>query len=274
MPKCKSLRRLCMTALLLLSAACTDDVALKGKVPRSDPSSAWKRVVEQAGTNQGIDFDHIEKKRKKLEQYLLWASVHGQHADSWRESREDKRVAFLLNVYNAAVIHNVLRHQPLRSPDEVQVGLYRWPGAGFYRGTRYKVDEEFSTLRHIAVHDTIHRYQEPLLWVALHDGTQDSAPLQWWTGKKLQSALKKAMKKFLTTDRGLTKTSSGWAANPRFVDQGSDFTFWSDASTVCAWMVDYTSGPRKAWMQAHAEDCPLERRTPNRALDALVDPQR
>jgi hypothetical protein len=77
------------------------------------------------------------------------------------------------------------------------------------------------------------------------------------------------MKRFLASDRGLVQTPTGWAANPRFIDQGSDFLFWTSAETICAWMTKYTKGPRKAWMQAHEEDCPLERRAPNRALDGL-----
>ena len=174
---------------------------------------------------------------------------------------------YLLNVHNAAVLHNLLRHDVPKSPDDVTVGLYQWDGAGFFWGSKYKVDGEWSALRHISFHDTVSRYQEPLLWVALYDGTRDSAPLRWWKRKNLQAQLKAAMRNFVNSDRGLTETEDGWAATPLFIERADDFTFWSDASNVCAWMAGYAKGKRKAWLKEQIDNCHLTARAPDRSTD-------
>jgi hypothetical protein len=256
-------------SILLLTAlsACADRVAVEAETPEKDPSYAWQKALKDVGHKDGIDIEALKKAAPELDRYLAWAREHGQHSDNWRESKEDKRLSFLLNVHNAAVLHNLLRHGVPASPDEVQVGLYRWDQAGFYWGSKYKVDGEWSAIRHLSIHDTVSRYQEPLLWVALHDGTQDSAPLKWWPRKKLQTHLKAAMKRLINSDRGLRKDGEDWKANPLFIDRKEDFLFWSEAEDICDWMSSYAKGERKQWLQAQIGACNLESRAPERNTD-------
>ena len=169
-------------ALVLTILGCADRVAMDAASPADDPSAEWALAMQQIARSDGIDVDALRASAASLDRYLAWAGEHGQHTDNWRESKEDKRIAFLVNVHNAAVLHNLLRHDLPKSPDAVAVGWYRWPGAGFYWGSKYRVDSEWSAIRHIGFHDTVSRYQEPLLWAALHDGTKDSPRLRWWRG--------------------------------------------------------------------------------------------
>jgi len=253
-----------------LLAGCADRVEIDSAIPDRDPSKAWSTDLKKIATKGGVRFAELKNTQKGLNRFLAWASEHGQHSDTWKESKEDKRLAYLLNVHNAAVLHNLLRHDIPDSPDNVDVGLYQWDGAGFFWGSKYKVDGEWSALRHISFHDTVSRYQEPLLWVALYDGTRDSAPLRWWKRKNLQAQLKAAMRNFVNSDRGLVETADGWAANPLFIDRADDFTFWSDAGDVCEWMAGYAKGKRKAWLKEQTGHCSLTARAPDRSTDVAL----
>lgn len=246
---------------------CADRIEIDAAIPDREPSNDWSADLKKVATKKGIRFSELKSKQKNLNRFLAWASVHGQHSDTWRESKEDKRLVYLLNVHNAAVLHNLLRHDVPDSPDDVDVGLYQWDGAGFFWGSKYKVDGEWSALRHISFHDTVSRYQEPLLWVALYDGTRDSPPLGWWKRENLQAQLKTAMRKFVNSDRGLVATEGGWAANPLFIERADDFTFWTDATDICEWMAGYAKGERKTWLKEQAGNCNLTARTPNRSTD-------
>lgn len=262
-------RRTTMTSLFLglslLLSGCTDDVALTPV--KSSPERRWTSVLKKIATPSGVRFKRLQKHKPVLEAYLGWASIHGQHTNSWGESKEDKRLAFLINVHNAAVLHSLLRHDLPDRPDDVAVNLYRWPGAGLRWGTRYMVDNEWTSLNHLASHDTINRYMEPLLWIALYDGTRDAPKLQWWKQKGLQRELKRAARKFINSDRGMSKTEAGWAVNPIFIDHAADFTDWTDAQTVCEWLALYANGERKTWLEQQSPGCTLEPRPPQRGLD-------
>jgi hypothetical protein len=261
------LRRPILALLIALGIGCAEKATNVQPRNWGNPIQAWKRLMNGAVNDQGVNYAVFRNRPRAVLRYLNWAGHHGQHSDWWGESKEDKRIAHLANTYNAAVIHAVIEYDPTDSVDEIQIGLYRWPGAGFKYGLRYRVDGEWVNLHRLSQVDTVSRYQEPLLWVMFHDGTQDAPPLRWWPSKGLQAAVKKAMRAFLASDKGLSATATGWAANPLFFEREKDFLEWHDAPNLCAWMVDYTSDEREAWMRAHATDCTLERRPPNRALN-------
>ena len=121
----------------------------------------------------------------------------------------------------------------------------------------------------MATHDAVNRYQEPLLWMGLYDGTKDSPPLRWWTRakKKLQPQLKRAARAFINSERGMRQVDDEWLVNPLFIAHEHDFTYWTDASTLCEWMASYARGPRKAWLEAQGEDCDLAHWSPQRETD-------
>ena len=246
---------------------CAEDVHLKAKIPKSNPTLKWRNTLKQVATPNGVRFGALKRKRKRLNQYVAWVATHGQHSDGWTESKEDKRIAHLINAHNAMVLHNALRLGLPETPDRVDVGLYRWSEAGFYWGSRYKLDGEWSAIRHIAIHDTVNRYQDALLWMGLYDGTKDSPPLRFFTVKNLKREIKQATRAFVNSERGMSKTESGWAANPIFFRYEKDFLMWSNASNLCDWMKKYAKDERLKWLKAQGEDCALEQRPPNRNLD-------
>ena len=258
-----------LTSLL----GCAENVHLKTKAPKSNPSYRWHQLVDQVASDNGVRFDILKKRQRRLNQYVAWIGEHGQHRDGWTESKEDKRIAHLINSHNAVVLHNAIRNGLPDSPDTVDVGLYRWPEAGFYWGTRYKFDGEWSGLRHIAIHDTVNRYQDPLLWMGLYDGTKDSPPLRFFSAKELKKEIRQAARDFINSERGMSKTETGWAGNPVFFRYQDDFLFWSTATTICDWLAKYAQGERLEWLLSQGDTCTLESREANRELDRVVPVQ-
>ena len=62
----------------------------------------------------------------------------------------------------------------------------------------------------------------------------------------------------------MRKTEDGWQVNPLFIDRVRDFTYWTDASTLCEWMAGYARGPRKTLVEAQGADCMLTHWPPER----------
>jgi len=260
--------------IVSFSTGCTDDVVL---APVDKKVNAeWAAALREIASPDGIHTDKLKQHQSTLEDYLGWASIHGQHSNSWGESKEDKRLAFLLNVYNAAVLHNLLRNGLPDSPDHVNVGPYQWPGAGFFWGTRYKIDKEWTTLNHLAYHDTVNRYAEPLLWLALFDGTKDAPRLRWWTQKKrrLQPQLTRAAKRFINSDRGMSRHDGTWQVNPLLIEHQKDFIDWTGSDNLCEWMATYATGKRKKWLLEHEDNCELVARQANRSLAVHHEPSK
>ena len=266
------------TVLLLLvvgahSIGCAENVVLEGKTPKRNPSIKLQKTINAVATRKGVRYDLLQKDQAALNQYVKWMGDHGQHSDGWGESKEDRRIAHLLNSHNAAVLHNALRLGLPATPDDVSVGLYRWSKAGFYWGSRYRLDGEWSAIQHIALHDTVNRYQDPLLWMGLYDGTKDSPRLRFYTSKNLKADLKKAASNFINSKSGMKRTKTGWAANPLFFRYKKDFLFWSKADNLCEWMAKFARGKRLEWLKTQTEECALEQRKPNRKLDVAPPPK-
>ncbi len=251
-----------------LAIGCAQDVRIDQDTPARNPSKNWKKIIQKATeSSDGVNYDLISRRPKPLARYLAWVSERGQHSNWWGESREDKRIAHLANAYNAMILHTIVEHQPMTSPDDVQIGLYRWPGAGLSRGVRYRLDGEWVTPAKLRNLETVSRYQDPMLWLLFHDGTVESPPLQWWPDRGLQSRLKKTLRDLLKTEAWLSPTETGWAAHPLFFEHEEDFIEWDDKLSLCDWLSPYApAGPRE-WLELHSEDCPLERRMPDRRLN-------
>ena len=253
--------------LLGFGAGCAEKITHEVDPPRKNPSSKWQKVIRKATRDGGVDYDFLAERSRPLERYLAWVGAHGQHKDWWGESKEDRRIAHLANAHNAMVIHTIIGRRPLSSPDEIQIGLYRWPGAGLSRGVRYRLDDEWVSPAKLRNLETVSRYQDPLLWLLFHDGSKESPPLQWWPNRGLQSRLKKTLRILLKTDAWLSKTENGWAAHPLFFAHQKDFLEWDDKQSLCDWLSAYAAGEARDWLEDHAEDCPLERVEDDRRLN-------
>lgn len=252
-------------------AACADAVEIPVDLPRADPTELWLAHLESCLAPTGVDYDCIDARRPLLHHYLAWVGEHGPEADGWSEGKQKRRVAFMLNAYNAAVIEGVLRHRPLDSVRDVGAGLWSLrPGAGFFLGQKFRVDQDWQTLHVLEHQDIVGRYQDPLVHVGLNCASRSCPPLRAWREDDLHADLRAAMREWLKGD-GLQCDEAGCEVSSIFHWNEDDFLDWSTAETLCAWLEPYTAGSDRAWMKAHAEDCPLEPLPFDWSLNAVAE---
>jgi hypothetical protein len=250
---------------LALVTACTRDISVPSHAPEDDPSDAWRELFTEAVGPNGVDYDRIEEEHEVLWDYVAWVGEHGPISDHMRESKEDRRLVFLMNAYNALVIEAVLQNRPIDGVRDVQFGPWSAvDGASFFVGQRFDVDGESVSLYYLEQQRILHRYQEPLLHVGLNCASVGCPPLRFWVersrGRRLQAQLERAMREWL---RGpaLEETETGYAVSELFFWYEDDFTFWSEAENLCQYLDVFAPPEAAEWMEEHAEDCPLEQIT-------------
>lgn len=243
---------------LALATACSTAVEIPGAVPRADPTPLWLEHLDACASPEGVDYACIGRRRTLLHQYLSWVGEHGPEADQWSEGKQKRRVAFMLNAYNATVIEGVLRHWPLESVHDVGSGVWSLrPGAGFFLGEKHRIDQDWQTLYVLEHQDIINRYQDPIVHVGLNCASRSCPPVRGWTEDDLHADLRAAMREWLAGD-GLQCDGETCRASSLFSTYEDHFLDWSTAETLCAWLEPYTAGADRAWMKAHRADCPLE----------------
>ncbi len=276
------MRRALLLALLpLLAVACGRRVHVPGDAPEDDPSRAWSRVLRSAVVPEGVDYDRIDEDRDVLHEYVAWVAEHGPVMDQMRESKEDRRLAFLMNAYNALVIEAVLQERDRTGALPASVKDVRFgPWAlrdnySFFLGQRFAVDGEWISLYHLENHRILARYQDPLPHVGLNCASRGCPPVRWWTErvgrKRLQEQMGEALEDWLA-DGALQPTETGYAVSELFYWYEDDFTYWSDADNLCQYLVDYADQDAGDWMIEHFGDCPLERLEYDWALNAAGRP--
>lgn len=240
-------------------AGCAERVEVEAPRTRAMPEVAWENLLTRAAGPDGVDYELLAENRAVLRRFLSWCGEHGPDSDSMRESAEDRRIAFLVNAYNAAVLEGVLRHRPIDSVQDVRIGLYPSGGAGFFLGQRFWIDGEWIDLYHLEKQYIVARYQEPLLHVTLNCASRSCPPVRWWEASGLQQTLSSTLANWLEAGGAMVEEGDGWAVNEIFWWYEDDFLEWSDAANLCQWLAPHAVGPRRTWLDGHAGDCPLGR---------------
>lgn len=104
--------------MLLLFFSCQSQITPNFEVLASghNPSKDWEKMIEQSMSETedgsiGVDYDFVNENRDILEQYIVWLGKHGPFSDKMRIRESKKKITFLLNAYNAAVIYGVLENE-------------------------------------------------------------------------------------------------------------------------------------------------------------------
>lgn len=254
--------------LLALAAGCAERVALPQiKVDDSAPlrwSAALEKIARN-GRNQagGVDFEALAQDPSALQRYQVWVARHGPESDPMKESWEEKRLAFLINAYNAELLAGVLH---LGRPASLAPG----GAVDLFHDLAWRVDREWITLSLLHEERIRGRFQEPLVHLALYTATRDSPPLRYWASEGLYGALARQAARFLASDRGLRPVGDGFEANPLFFKYEKDFIEWGEAETLCRWMLKYARGERETWLRANAVKCPLRAFPEDHSLDQAL----
>ena len=244
----------------LLLAGCAERIAVPPGTPPAMTSKAWESLISDAVDERGlVDYALIERERDVLESWLAWASTNGPLADEWQEVSENKRLAFMINAYNASVVYAVIAKQPKESMQEIQVGIWRRPGAAFAHGLEFRIDSAWRTLDKLRNELTIIRYQEPRGHFAMTLAARGGPVLRFLPDSGVDKTLGETTRAFVRSDRALRPTADGWAASDLFFRARKDLLEWGNVGTLCEWFVSYTDeGDAHRWMVDHARDCPLE----------------
>ena len=247
---------MCLPLLLLAIMGCSERVYPASDPGNRDPSGAWRRLLEEASSGAGTDYDLIASKREVLDGYLVWIGEHGPEEDRMRSSQENRKIAFLINAYNAAVVAGVLRHREMASVMDVSIGLFRSGGAGFFLGQEFRVDAEWVTLYHLEHQYLLGDYEEPLIHAGLNCASTGCPPLQHYTSKTLEEQLEQSMRDFLASEQGMRPVGEGYEFTELLSWYADHFVDWSDAETLCDYLAKYTEDDAAAWL-SEQEQCEL-----------------
>ena len=244
---------MCLTVLLLTLMGCSERVYPHTNEPSAAAEEGWRRLLARATSGGGTDYDLIAEKRGVLDRFLVWMGEHGPNEDNMRYSQGDKKIAFLLNAYNAAVVAGVLRHRDVQSVMDVSIGLFPSGGAGFFLGQTFRIDAEWVTLYHLEHQYLLGDYEEPLIHAGLNCASAGCPPLRYYTSSRVNEELQDAMRDYLASDQGMRKTETGYALTELFSWYEDHFVDWSHETSLCGYLAQYADEDASAWLTAQAE---------------------
>ena len=225
----------------------------------SNASSQWRQLLERAVTEDGrVRYGLLQQERSTLEGYMAWIAGHGPIADAYPYSKEDRSIAFMANAYNAAVLYGVLANQPIDSVLDVRIGLFRSPpGAGFFAGQQFRVDEQWVNLYTLEHQYLLSQYEDPLIHVMLNCASVGCPPLRYWKERQLDHQVEQAMTSFLDSPQGIRKEADGaFAITELFFWYADHFEDWSSSDSVCEFLAPYAGQDARTWLlEEHDAGC-------------------
>ena len=249
---------MCLPLLILTMMGCSERVYPTADSNIRSPSSAWKRLLSESTSAAGTDYDKIAQKREILDAYLTWIGEHGPEEDNMSYKQDDRKIAFLINAYNASVIAGVLRNRDAASVMDVSTGLFPAGGAGFFLGQTFRIDAEWITLYHLEHQYLLGDYEEPLIHAGLNCASVGCPPLRYYTDKGLDNELDVAMHDFLASEQGMRQTDDGYEFTELLSWYEDHFVDWSDATDLCDYLSRYTDEAPSAWLTERVGQCSLQ----------------
>lgn len=152
---------------------------------------AWDRVVSKRVKGGNFDYKGLKKNRADLDRYVdALAAVRKSDFQRWNAG---DRLAFLINLYNAATVQLVVDHYPVRSIRDIggEKGPWKTPVVRVF-GTKV-------TLDHLE-HEMIRAgFREPRIHFAVNCASVGCPPLrdEAFTGARLELQLREQTDAFL-----------------------------------------------------------------------------
>lgn len=255
-----------MWTLLLL--ACSAPVVLEG-APPADAEARWAQALAEVVTPAGrVRYERLQADPSALEAYVR------AQAAPWPELTPAEALARKINTYNAAVLLGVLRQGVPASVQDVRVGLWRWGGAGFFKGLRFELDGRWVDLYDYEHEQLREAHRDPRIHAAISCASEGCPPLsaELYRAETLDAQLDAAVRRWLRTRAQVhAEVVELSAIMDWFRD---DFIQWGQAESLCAWAARYD--PRFA--PPAADGCPHRFSAYDWSLNAarppapLVDP--
>jgi hypothetical protein len=161
--------------------------------------STYDGLLKKYVTRQDrVDYSGLKADPGALDRYLgNVADIARKQFDSWTKSR---RLAFLINLYNAATLKLIIDHYPVKSIKDIG-GIFRGP----WDQAVVKLFGATMTLNHLE-HDILRKqYQEPRIHMALVCAAKGCPPLrsEAYTADKLDKQLEDQSFRYLASPAGL-----------------------------------------------------------------------
>ncbi len=254
----KTIIRWTFLSLAVGTLGCQQDIPIPTSVPSANPSTQWQTVLTQAVTEEGIDWETIKKHQHILEQYVAWVGTVGPQSNRRngnrfpRRGRSNHKLVHWINAYNAWMIYSQLYHNEPADLAEVDtMGSFHW-------GQRVYIDGEYTSLYHVKMERILANHQDPRLHFMLYDPVENSPVPRFWTAMTWKAQANLALRRFFSTGKGAKRTDNGWVFHPMFKQYEDDFIDWSTESSVCDYLVEYTTDELQQWlMDAAKSGCDL-----------------
>jgi len=162
----------------------------------------WNKVAAKRVDGARFDYAGLKNDRSGLDRYL--DSVAAVKKSEFQQWSDGDRLAFLINLYNAATVRLVIDHYPVKSIREIggSQGPWKLPVVRVFGG---KV-----TLDHLE-HEMIRaEFREPRIHFAVNCASVGCPPLldEAFTGVKLELQLRKQTADFMK-DRSVNRLEGG-----------------------------------------------------------------
>jgi hypothetical protein len=158
----------------------------------------YDKVLKEYVSNGMVDYAKLKKNRSSLDAYLTkLAGIDKKQFDSWPES---SRLAYLINLYNAATLQLIIDNYPLKSIKDI---------GSFFKGpwdqSVVMLFGKKITLNNLE-HDIIRKeYKEPRVHMALVCAAKGCPPLrsEAYVAERLDEQLNDQSKTYLTSPKGM-----------------------------------------------------------------------
>lgn len=164
--------------------------------------------------NGGVDYKSFKNSQNELDTYLIELS---KHKPGNNVSKNDK-LAYWINLYNAATIQLVLKHYPIKSIRDINKGK-PWDHKFI------KVGKDTYSLNQIENDIIRPKFNEPRIHFAVNCAAKSCPPLlnKAWKGSTLNTELSKATKHFIKNKKYNTVNKESINISKIFEWYKSDF---------------------------------------------------
>lgn len=174
-------------------------VSTAAAVPSFDPAhTLWNDVLKTHVVAGRVDYRTLKNDAQPLNLYLdHLAAVSAVQFNAWNESR---RLAFLINAYNASTLRLLLKHYPVHSIKDIGnlfKGPWDQPTVTLFGNTITLNELEQGIIRR--------QYHDPRVHMALVCAAKGCPPLrrEAYTGERLDEQLNEQARRYLASPAGL-----------------------------------------------------------------------
>lgn len=189
-------------------------VRIEATLPADFPADGFSHAALERLLGKYVDEDgnvayaawHADPvDRQALDAYLSAVAAYSPDNAPERFATRPDRLAYWLYAYNAAVIHGVLQHWPLKSVTDVKAPIEAVTGLGFFYRQRFLFGGEALSLYEVEHRKILDTYRDPRVHFVLNCASESCPVLrpELPTGDELEALLSTATRDFISDPRNV-----------------------------------------------------------------------